>query len=462
MKKLIYTCLMVGLAAGLTACKKDSAADPPAPPQEEPAEADTTPSREEPLPTTTDPVPDAETVRVRLLPELAGYPATRPEAVQMDALPQDDGSVLITARVRVSVGENLYEREPAPEALNEERRAMNEAVNLAMMPEAHYLLQVGATSEDITDEDRRPKPLPENLQQQADAIRNLAERPLYHLRVPADTRVELPATMTARLEGGQWVFSQLSLDTATLHAWAAYIPEAALPQGAPVMRDGVVDELRETLRKMVAEFNQAAEPGIQAREEAARSRMLEQRARRQEQEAAEAERAAAQAAAHEAWEKICAAAVLDGAVYEGEWKRHDHFGKLALRMVRTQKMPEAVQFTGVIYDPDMTQAELQVVGRVEQAPRAGDPLPVVVHIYHGRYDPDVPTAEVFDAGDSLLKLQLAENGKLSGVMTCAAWQDSPDKAFAVSLALVPKKPARRSPATPARRSPPKPAKPAAP
>lgn len=443
MRKLIYTFLIAGAGAGLVSCdSQDSGAEKESRETavEKMVEEAVKPARAEQ--SNTD-LPDEQAVLARLLPELADYPAVRAEQARVDAVPAEDGSVLVTAQVTVVVGENLYAREAAPEVFNDERRAMNDAMNRAMLPEAHYLLQVGAETAEISEADRQARPLPEALQHQADEIRALAEQPVYYLRTPANSTQEIPAGMRARKENGQWVFSELSIDTAPLQPLADYIPEAALPEGAAVVNEHFEADRRAALREKIAAFVAAAEPDIQAREEAARARILESRSRREEENKAAAEETARKAAAREEWEKLCSAYVREGAAFEGEWKRGDDFGKIALRINRVQAYPESVQFTGVLSDPGLPQAELQIVGRIEQASASGEPAPVLVRIYQGRYDSNVPTAEVFDAKDSMLKLTMAENGTLNGLLTCAAWSDSPDKAFGVTLAHTPKRTGRR-------------------
>ena len=58
---------------------------------------------------------------------------------------------------------------------------------------------------------------------------------------------------------------------------------------------------------------------------------------------------------------------------------------------------------------------------------------VSITIYDGQYDPDQPTAEVYDAKDGQLVLYLNAEGKLTGVMTCAAWGVESEKAFRINL-----------------------------
>ena len=415
------------LGALATACK-DEAPHASAAEQEPPKQV------EETAPVA---APTEQDVRAQLLPALAAFPAVKLGEVQLDAAPTEGGGVLLTARVQAIVGENLYTQEAAPQMLNEERKFANESMNRAMMPEAHYLLQVGAAAGMITDADRKLKPLPEELQKLADELKQAAESPVYHLHTTADTAVEMPATLRAHRVGGHWEFSEVSLDTAPLRSLVGTLPEGALPQGAAVVREGFEAQQRMALRQMVEAFNEAAKPYIEGREAAARQRALEAQAQREVEEKAAAEAADAKAACHEVFEKVCAEWVKAAAVFTGEWKRGESFGKLGLRITQVQRYEDSMQFVGLLYDPDMPQAEIQVVGRCESPSAPQEPVQLTVHLYHGRYDPDVPTAEVYDAKDGLLRLKISVGGEMSGELTCAAWADSPEKAFAVSLAPAP-------------------------
>ena len=60
---------------------------------------------------------------------------------------------------------------------------------------------------------------------------------------------------------------------------------------------------------------------------------------------------------------------------------------------------------------------------------------VDVTLYDGAYDPDEPTAEVYDAADGRLILTVNEQGHLSGVMSCASWTETPERNFAVRLTI---------------------------
>ena len=86
------------------------------------------------------------------------------------------------------------------------------------------------------------------------------------------------------------------------------------------------------------------------------------------------------------------------------------------------------------------------MGRCELTPKEDGSVQVDIAIYDGQYDPDQPTAEVYDAKDGMLSLQLSKDGKLTGIMSCTSWSANPEKAFKINM--VPKakeepKPRRR-------------------
>jgi hypothetical protein len=120
-------------------------------------------------------------------------------------------------------------------------------------------------------------------------------------------------------------------------------------------------------------------------------------------------------------------------LFAGEWTRDKHFGELSLHIETAKRLDNAVQFSGTIFDTNLPEASLQIIGRCELAPKEDGTTQVDISIYEGQYDPDQPTAEVYDAKDGMISLQLGKDGKLSGIMTCAAWANTPEKAFKVTL-----------------------------
>ena len=61
---------------------------------------------------------------------------------------------------------------------------------------------------------------------------------------------------------------------------------------------------------------------------------------------------------------------------------------------------------------------------------------VNVTLYEGAYDPDEPTAEVYDAADGRLLLTFDKNGNLKGIMTCASWLENPKRNFELNFSPV--------------------------
>ncbi len=397
--------------------------------------------------------PEVQDVRLSLLPLLADFPMVKLDDVQMSCTRREDGSVLVTARAVLSVEENLYNVEESPVIFNAERKAINDAMNRAMLPESAYLLQVGADAGWITEEDRAAKPLPEHLQNLADEIKQMAERPIYRLRTPAHTAVEIPASLVATRVEDRWVMNDISFDTQPLRSLLPLVPERALPKDAMVVTDGFEEKQRALLREKIDSFNTEAKPYIEGRETAARTRMLEAQARRDEAEKKEQQQTVALEESRKEWESTCAKFFHDSATYTGEWKRENDFGRFTLRISRAQKFVDSLQFIGTLSDSELPQVELRVVGRCEAAKKSGESIPCVVRVYNGRYDPDVATAEVFDKKDSVLLLSLEKDGTLTGTLTCEAWAEQPQKAFQVRLSLTSKKAAgRRRSAAPTSRS----------
>ena len=389
--------------------------------------------------------PEMQDVRLNLLPLLTDFPMVKLGDVQISCTRREDGGVLVTARAMLSVEENLYDMEDAPVVFNAERKEINEAMNRAMLPESSYLLQVGADASWITEEDRVAKPLPEHLQKMADEIKQMALRPIYRLRTPAQMVVEIPASLVATRAEGRWVMKDISFDTQPLRSLLPLIPERALPKDAAVVTDGFEAKYRALLREKIDAFNTAAKPYIESRESAARTRMLEAQARCDETEKKEQQEAAALEVSRKEWESLCAKFFYDSATYRGEWKREKNFGKFTLRISRAEKFDRSLQFVGTLSDTDLPQAELRVVGRCEVAEKREEPVSCVVRVYNGRYDPDVATAEVFDKKDGLLQLSLGDDGSLAGILTCESWAEQPQKNFQVQLNLVPSKAGGRRP-----------------
>ncbi len=344
-----------------------------------------------------------------------------------------DGSFSVSADIALTLREDIFVRENAPESFNSERKAANEGINNAMLPEAGYLLQVGAPTEMITDEDRAAKALSEDLQKLANELKELAESSVYRQVGTAGQTLTLRATFRATREGEGWAFSDVALDNAALLEMEAGTPRAALPEGTPVLTPEFEEARKAEIREKATAFNTAAQPFIQGREEAARTRLVQYRAAREEELRRAAEQAEADELAREDWANRCAKYIADDKLFAGEWTRGNRFGELTIHIARTMRHDNSIQFFGSLYDTKLPAARLDITGRCDLT-QVGDKSHIDINIYDGQYDPDQPTAEVFDAGDSVMVLSLTPDGKLDGIMSCESWKDTPEKEFKIRLA----------------------------
>ncbi len=431
---LFCSAILASALSSLPSCeKKAEVSDTPQPPAAE------SPQAEPQKPT----APTQEEVAAYLKKELGENPVATPWAVNIDSDTENaDGSHSLTASLTVSVKEDLFSREEAPAAFNQERTASNESLNRAILPESVYLMQVGATTNMLTEADRAPKPLPEDLQKQADELKALAESPIYHALATAGKEVTLTATTKTTHQNGAWQFSETVIDKSALSPLEAATPRSALPADATIATADVEESRKSQLRDKIAAFNQAAEPYIKGREDAARTRLAELRAQQEEELRRAAEQAEAEAKARQEWEERCTRFIAEGKQFVGEWTRDNRFGELTLHISRTTRHDNAIHFIGTIYDTKLPAASLDIAGRCDLS-RSGDKAQVDITIYDGQYDPDQPTAEVYDADDSLMALKLTPEGALDGVMTCQSWKDTPEKSFTIRLSA-PKSKEKRS------------------
>ncbi len=404
---------------------------------EDPGRSAATPSQpagqETAAPEAARPEPPAEQVSAFVREQLGESPLAEELSYEDAMKPQEDGSFDISATLTLSLKEDLFTRENAPAAFNDERKAANEGINNAMLPESGYLVQVGAPTDLITEEDRAAKPLPENLKELANELKTLAEASVYRQVANAGQAVEVKASFKATPEGEGWKFTDLSIDNAALLALESHTQRSALPEGAPILTPEFEEARKAELRTKSAAFNEAAFPYIQQREEAARTRLVEYRAKHEEEIKRAAEQAEAEAAAREAWAQRCAEFIADGRTFSGEWTRDNRFGELSIHIARTMKHDNSLQFFGQLYDTKLPAASLDITGRCDLT-QGGDKAKVDITIYDGQYDPDQPTAEVYDSSDSLMVLELTADGKLDGIMSCQSWKETPEKDFKVHLA----------------------------
>lgn len=352
----------------------------------------------------------------------------------------DDGSLNITAHLSMIVKENLYTKEAVPEEFNKERQAVNESANNAMKPEAAYLMQIGASTDFITEEDRHAKALPADLQALLNELKELADGSVYRKTIEAGKEVPVTINFHATYKDEAWSYDNIVLDNANLLALDALTPESALnPETDNILTPEFEGIRKQVIKEKTEAFNNAARPYILSREEAARATFTQKQAQKDEEarKAQEAETAAKNE--REQHNNLCANLLAEGQEFTGEWTRNDRFGELTLVINQSKLVTdEAIQFMGAIYDTKLPEACLDIEGRCELTPtEQGSAVKVV--IYDGQYDPDQPTAEVYDAKDGQLILFLSEDGKLTGTMGCAAWGNDSDKTFRINLAPKAKK-----------------------
>lgn len=123
----------------------------------------------------------------------------------------------------------------------------------------------------------------------------------------------------------------------------------------------------------------------------------------------------------------------NGSKFNGEWFRGGRFGKLTLRIEKSAMADGDIAFYGSLYDSDLPQASISLAGTCNAAPNEDGTYTMLITLYDGAYDPDTPTAEIYDHPNSVLELSLSKDGRLSGIMTREDWQDTPQKAFRVNF-----------------------------
>lgn len=400
----------------------------------EAAPAEQTPAVEEPAAPVVPTEPTNDDICRMLMEQLSGCEIVNAGQLTCGTPTKNtDESISMGATLKLSIKEDLYAKENAPAAFNKEREAVNEAANASMKPEASYLFQVGATSDLITDADRQAKPLPENLQAAMNEMKELAEAPVYRKVTNAGDEVEASATFTAIYRDGAWQFSNIVVDNAALLALSDYTAQSALPQDAPVLTPEFEESRKAIIREKVAAFNQMAEPYIKGREEAARATLTEHQAKAEEDARRMTEQAAAQEAARQECIQGYVQALANDKLFAGEWTRDKRFGEISLHIEQAKQFENAVQFVGTIYDTKLPEASLDIAGRCDLTPAEDGTTQLDINIYDGQYDPDQPTAEVYDAKDGMLSLKLSKDGKLTGIMSCASWSNSPEKAFQINM-----------------------------
>ncbi|MFI3244363.1 MAG: hypothetical protein R3Y56_08945 [Akkermansia sp.] len=357
------------------------------------------------------------------------------EPILSDPVVQPDGSVRFDVRIPFIFTSSLLTEKEVPAELDELRKAINDAANKAMLPDSGYLMQIGMPVEHMRDEDRQAKSLPSDLAQLESAMREQVLGPVYIPVRQAGEVLELSARLLIEPDKGQGVkvrevdFNEHQLDFLKGLLAESDLPTDVAPQ---ILTPEWLAERKATIDACVAKFNEVAEPYIASREQAARAlyverlNVLEMAERSRQEEARKAELAKLAIVKH--YEDI----LQSGLTFKGEWKRDANFGKISLAIAKAEMLEQSIHFVGTIYDTDMPEASLDVVGRCDLAtPEEG--VSIDINIYDGQYDPEAATAEVFDAQDGILQLKLNDKGQVEGVMTCASWKKLEGKEFTILM-----------------------------
>ena len=200
-----------------------------------------------------------------------------------------------------------------------------------------------------------------------------------------------------------------------------------------------IQAAEEAARRAEDIARQAAAEAEAARREEEQRQAAAEAARREEEQrqaAAEAARKAA-AAEQEAWVNGCKEALKKGKIFSGEWSRDRSFGAVSIRLDDAACYEDAIQFIGALYDTKLPEASMDISGRCALERCEDGTARIDIKIYDGLFDPDEPTAEIYDENDSVRELYLTTEGKLRGTMTREAWKDRPEKAFQMNLAPAP-------------------------
>lgn len=347
------------------------------------------------------------------------------------------GTLKVDAVLSLTVCENLYRKSESPQEFAQARSAINTLLEGAKIADSVYLLNLGAEPTQIQDEDRKMKDLPAELQALHTEMQTLATELCYNLETPKDKQLSVELSMNAEYRDGKWVFTNVHEKEDVVTPLSFLTPQSQLAPNAPVITPEFITARVSQIAAKANEFQTKAAEYNNTRCEAMRDELIKRNAQIEEtNKKLEAEKHAAAAAEQELkeWGNFCASLFAPGKKFIGEWVRKDKFGEMTLQIDGATILENAVHFYGYLYDTKLPQAKIKISGRCNLIREANGSSNVNVTLYDGAYDPDEPTAEVYDAPDGRLILSLDKNGALQGEMTRTSWVEMPDRNFKLRFA----------------------------
>ncbi len=346
------------------------------------------------------------------------------------------GTLKVEAVLSLTVGENLYRKSESPQEFAQARSAINTLLEKARIADSVYLLNLGAEPTQIQDEDRKVKDLPPELQTLHTEMQTLATELCYNLETPKDKQLRVELSMNAEYRDGKWIFTNVHEKEDIVTPLSFLTPESQLPPNAPIITPEFITERVSQIAAKAADFQTKAVEYNNTRCEAMRDELLKRNAQVEEtNKKLEAEKHAAAAAEQELkeWGDFCTALFAPNKKFVGEWVRNERFGEMTLQVDGSTTLENAVHFYGYLYDTKLPQAKIKITGRCNLIREADGSSNVNVTLYDGSYNPDEPTAEVYDAPDGRLILNLDKNGTLQGEMTRTSWVEMPERNFKLRL-----------------------------
>lgn len=438
-QQLIHLALTSLAASMLASCDKtdSAAADAAAPQGTQQGEQTTATEQSDATATNTEATADPHTVQpIDVLeyytPRLEKISYLNLTDTQVTTTETAQGTLKVDAVLSLTVCENLYRKSESPQEFAQARSTINALLEGAKIADSVYLLNLGAEHTQIQDEDRKMKELPVELQTLHNEMQTLATELCYNLETPKDKQLRVELSMNAEYRNGKWIFTNVHEKEDVITPLSFLTPQSQLPANAPIITPEFITARVGQIAAKAEEFQTKANEYNNNRREAMRDELIKRNAQIEEtNKKLEAEKQASAAEEQELkeWGEFCATLFASGKKFVGEWVRNDKFGEMTLQIDGATTLENAVHFYGYLYDTKLPQAKIKISGRCNLIREANGTSNVNVTLYDGRYDPDEPTAEIYDAPDGRLILSLDKNGALQGEMTRTSWVEMPERNF---------------------------------